>query len=346
MLNEFSYQFSGNAISSVYGENARNTRDEFGLTIPRAVPGEPRGPHPASSASRGLALVGANQLFDNAYKNHTFADNLSYQRGNHSFKVRGPGLVREQARDCPPASPRAASRFAAGGGRTAFQNFLTGNRDGLCGAACTYTEAEREIGSRHPAGSATSSTSQDSWRVRPNVTLDLGVRYALYPGVTDENNVLTNFDPSRYVPANAPRFSPPPARRWSSGTGDFAERHRRGRRELALRRRHLPRPTRTTSSRASASPGTRAGRARPSSAAATGSTTTSRSSASSSRTRSSTRRFTNTVRPERAALEPRRRAPRRPRPRRSRSSPPATPSTRPAPSSGTSACSASSTRAA
>jgi hypothetical protein len=34
MLNEFSFQFSGNAIKSVYGENARNKRSDYGLTIP------------------------------------------------------------------------------------------------------------------------------------------------------------------------------------------------------------------------------------------------------------------------------------------------------------------------
>ena len=35
--------------------------------------------------------------------------------------------------------------FATGGGRTAFQNFLTGNRDRLCGTPCTYAE----VGDRH-----------------------------------------------------------------------------------------------------------------------------------------------------------------------------------------------------
>ena len=35
--------------------------------------------------------------------------------------------------------------FGAGGGRTAFYNFLSGNADGLCGNACTYSEAQNDV---------------------------------------------------------------------------------------------------------------------------------------------------------------------------------------------------------
>ena len=56
MLNELSYQFSSNAITSVYGDNARNQRDRVRADDPRAVPREPRRPDPDRSTSRGLAL--------------------------------------------------------------------------------------------------------------------------------------------------------------------------------------------------------------------------------------------------------------------------------------------------
>ena len=38
MLNEASVQYSSNAISSVYGDNARNARTEYGITIPELFP--------------------------------------------------------------------------------------------------------------------------------------------------------------------------------------------------------------------------------------------------------------------------------------------------------------------
>ena len=78
--------------------------------------------------------------------------------------------------------------------------------------------------------------AQDTWRATPRLTLDYGIRYALYPAVTDADDVLTNFDPARYDVANAPIFA--------NATGDAArrrhrrpaERHRRRRAELAVRR--------------------------------------------------------------------------------------------------------------
>jgi hypothetical protein len=218
MLNEVSYQFSSNAISSVYGDNARNKRTDFGLTIPELFAENREGLIPQLNIT-GLSLVGANQLFDNAYKNNTIADNLSYLRGNHSFKG-GFLISMESKRELSTSVTQGAFVFAAGGGRTAFGNFMTGNRDGLCGAACTYTEAEREIGS-DIQWKRYEFYVQDSWRVRPDVTLDLGVRYALYPGVTDANDLLTNFVPARFNAAAAPRFSSAAGTALVVGSGDF-----------------------------------------------------------------------------------------------------------------------------
>ena len=96
MLNEFSFQFSGNAIKSVYGDNVRNTRDAFGLTIPELFPENREGLIPHGRGHRAFE-IGANQLFDNKYRNYTVADNLSYQTGNHSLK--GGFLVAFEQKD-------------------------------------------------------------------------------------------------------------------------------------------------------------------------------------------------------------------------------------------------------
>ena len=101
------------------------------------------------------------------------------------------------------AATQGSFTFAAGGGFTPFQNFLRGNRDGACGASCTYTEPEFEVDA-HIRTNRYEFFAQDTWRVRPNVTLDYGLRYALYPAITDENDVLTSFDPGRYDPSARP----------------------------------------------------------------------------------------------------------------------------------------------
>ena len=83
-----------------------------------------------------------------------------------------------------PTSRRAASASSRPpAARTAFQNFLTGNADGLC-TACSYTEAERDV-TNHLRFNRYEMYAQDTWRAKPNLTVDYGVRYSLYPPLTD-----------------------------------------------------------------------------------------------------------------------------------------------------------------
>jgi hypothetical protein len=204
ILNELSFQFSGNAISSVYGDNVRNTRSAFGLTVPELFPENREGLIP-SVAVTGLSSIGAPQLFDNEYVNYTVADNLTWQRGSHAFKG-GFLFAFERKNELSGSTTQGSFSFGAGGGRTAFQNFLTGNRDGLCGNNCSYNEAQLEVASEFEFNRYEFYV-QDSWRLRSNVTLDLGLRYALYPSVTDKNDVLTNFDPDVWSAASAPTLT-------------------------------------------------------------------------------------------------------------------------------------------
>ncbi|HLA76615.1 MAG TPA: carboxypeptidase-like regulatory domain-containing protein [Vicinamibacteria bacterium] len=217
MLNEFSFQFSGNAIKSVYGDNVKNTRSAYGLSIPELY-AENRNELIPTVAISGLSSIGAPQLFDNKYRNYTLADNLSYQWGNHQIK--GGLLFSWEIKDELSGSGTQGSfSFANAGGRTAFQNFLTGNADGVCGPSCTYNEPTIEIASQ-VRFSRYEFYVQDSWRPRPNVSLDLGLRYSLQPGVKDADDLLTNFDPDLYSAARAPQFSSSAASAVLAGTGD------------------------------------------------------------------------------------------------------------------------------
>ena len=218
LLNEASYRLSGNEIDSAYGDGVRNRRDAFSLTIPELFP-ENRGDLVPTVAISGLSSLGASQLFSGRYRNDTLADNLSLQAGNHSLK--GGVLVSfEQKDEVATAATQGSFTFAAGGGQTAFQNFLTGNARGGCGASCAYAEPELEVDSRL-RWRRYELFVQDSWRARPGLTLDFGVRYVVYPGVVDQNDVLTNFVPSLFRPAAAPAWSSPEATTLAVGSGDF-----------------------------------------------------------------------------------------------------------------------------
>jgi len=218
MLNELSFQFSGNAIKSVYGDNVKNTRSAYGLTIPELYP-ENRNNLIPTVAISGLSSIGAPQLFDNKYRNYTIADNLSYQWGDHQIK--GGFLFAWEVKDELSGSGTQGSfNFVVGGGRTAFQNFLTGNAGGLCGSTCSYTEPTIEVASQFRF-QRYEFYVQDSWRPRPNLSLDFGIRYSLQPSVKDQNDILTNFNPALYDRARAPQFATAGATTLLVGSGDF-----------------------------------------------------------------------------------------------------------------------------
>ena len=50
--------------------------------------------------------------------------------------------------------------------------------------------------------------AQDDFKLTPHLTLYAGVRWSMFGQPTDTTNLLTNFDPSRYNPANAPTINP------------------------------------------------------------------------------------------------------------------------------------------
>ena len=92
----------------------------------------------------GLSVSGANRLIRIQYINHTFSDNFSWQRGNHSLKFGGLATFEQKNENATSRSQGTFGFFATANGPSAFQSFLRGNASGAC-VSCTYTEAERDI---------------------------------------------------------------------------------------------------------------------------------------------------------------------------------------------------------
>jgi hypothetical protein len=217
-LNEVNYQFSSNNISSENPDGTRNRRDDFGLSIPEIFPENAGGLVP-SVAITDLGTIGAGQLFRIQYLNHTFTDNFTWQRGSHALKFGGLASFEQKNENAASVSQGSFTFVNTANGPTPFQSFLTGNANGAC-PACSYTEAERDI-DLQLRFSRFEFYAQDSWRVRPNITIDYGVRYALYPPITDEQNQLVTFDPSRYSDADAPIFANAAGTTIDPRTGDL-----------------------------------------------------------------------------------------------------------------------------
>ena len=219
MLNELKYQFSSNRIHTADDPQNVNTRSALNVSIPELFPENNADRLPSLAVTGALSPITTIQAYSIEYFNSTVADTLTWQRGEHAFKVGGLAAFEQKNENANNQTQGSYAFLATTGGRTAFQNFLTGNRDGLCGSGCTYAEAERDV-TNHLRFQRWEMFAQDTWRLRPNVTLDYGVRYALYPALTDTNNILSTFDSSRFDPAKAPTCANAACSAVLPGTGD------------------------------------------------------------------------------------------------------------------------------
>ena len=206
VLNDFQVQRSSNAISTVNPAGTKNKRSDYGVSIPELFPENASGFIPRMSVT-GLSAISLNTLYDNNYYNYSLTDNLSWQKGSHSLKFGGLFTFEGKNENALANTMGSFAFVATSGGRTAFQNFLTGNQDGTC-TACTYAEDESDIrvGLRFKR---IEMYAQDTWRWKNSVTVDYGVRYSLYPPLTEIQNRLATFNPDFYDPAQAPKFTTP-----------------------------------------------------------------------------------------------------------------------------------------
>jgi len=203
-LNELNYHFSSNNIRTEPADGVRNTKAEFGVTIPEVFPENKSGMIPVIDIT-GLSTLGSNQLIRIQYLNHSISDNFSWQRGKHAFKMGGLATFEQKNENAASRSQGGFAFVATGTTATAFQNFLRGNAAATC-TGCSYTEAERDI-DLNLRFNRFEFYAQDTWRPSSRLTVDLGLRYSLYPPITDKNNQLVTFDPSVYRAASAPAFA-------------------------------------------------------------------------------------------------------------------------------------------
>jgi hypothetical protein len=203
-LNEVQYHYSGNTIRTTNPDGVRNTRAQLGLDIGEIFPENAAGLMPVVNVE-GLSVIGASQRYRIQYLNHTLTDNYSWQRGNHLFKFGGLTSFEQKNENAASRTQGTFSFVTTGGGPTAFQSFLRGNSTSVC-PACSYVEAERDI-DLNLRFQRFEFYAQDTWRLTPAVTVDYGVRYALYPPLTDANDRLVTFDPAHFDSAQAPPFA-------------------------------------------------------------------------------------------------------------------------------------------
>jgi len=120
-----------------------------------------------------------------------FIDNVTLIRGKHSLKF-GAEVDKIDANLFQTANPVGEFDFnqnmtsSAGTGGNGMASFLIGYYDFAGRAALQITPSARQTQSFFFA--------QDDYRVTRNLTLNLGLRYEIYPPPTDQHNRISNFD--------------------------------------------------------------------------------------------------------------------------------------------------------
>ena len=194
VLNEFRFGF--NSFFNTFGRELAFERDVVGeLNIPGVSAGTPESWGIPTVNLSGLSGFGDSTEgpYTNRNKVFEFTDNVSWFRGRHSFKMGGSlrfdhyNQVGNQFSRGSFAFDGRATGSATGvatPGAPAFADFLLGYmRSSESAVALARTEFR---------SASQAYYFSDTWRVRDDMTLDLGIRYEYVPPWLDEGGTLIN----------------------------------------------------------------------------------------------------------------------------------------------------------
>ena len=143
--------------------------------------------------------IATNQPQFRYANNWLFQEAQSKVAGRHTFRY-GVEFLRQLARQRPPFVERGAYSYTAGGGYTAFANFL----DDFSGPSGT---ANRNFGDPvyYPNLFRHSYFFQDTWKVTPALTATLGLRYENFGQPANgafKYPAFAGFDPAQFLVPN------------------------------------------------------------------------------------------------------------------------------------------------
>ncbi|HSE97789.1 MAG TPA: hypothetical protein VLD57_05915, partial [Blastocatellia bacterium] len=215
LVNEFSFNFSSSTLATEHLGNY--TRANVSINNSELFDENNLGLPPTVNTGRGT--LGASQDFDVRYKNFNPKNNTTWLRGAHTIKFGADiSFERKNENAANPTqgtftfSSVQTSRTDVSGSGLPFASFLLGR-------AGSYSEAERDV-TNHLRFGRTEFYVQDTWKAKPNLQLDYGLRYQFIRQPYDAEDVLTAFFPELYDPARAPQFANTTGTLFVRGTGD------------------------------------------------------------------------------------------------------------------------------
>lgn len=199
VVNEATFSFSGNKITTALVGRYNGTD----VTVPnKELFPQNNSKLPPIINITGQPTIGSGQLFHIKYRNWNPKDNVTIVHGSHTIKFGGD--VSFESKDENAASSTQGTYGFTGAITRVPSGSGIGFADFLLGLAASYSEPERDV-TEHLRFGRTEFYVQDTWKVRPNLQLDYGLRYYRYRQPFDTNNVLATFLPQFYNPAKAPQ---------------------------------------------------------------------------------------------------------------------------------------------
>ena len=216
LINEFSYSYSIDQVFiNVFTESGLYKRSRTGINYPYIFPDQERRSRTrfrVSSVDSFTRIDGGPYPSSSEGPIHVFSNATTYVKGRHTFKA-GISIEYSGEDDFDQINVNSIP------GGTNNQNgqfiFTTARRRGQGLASRTWHWASspttpRSASARSPSGAslATDIFVQDSWKPTSNLTVEGGVRWAIWPPWYSKTNNIANFDPRFYDPAKAPFVNP------------------------------------------------------------------------------------------------------------------------------------------
>jgi hypothetical protein len=200
-VNEVLFGYSAfSSLTSAYPNYT--TRTQYGISIPLVIAGNVN----VGNVVPSLGMTGVYSISAGGAPSGTgkpsfhYRDNFTKVKGHHTLKF-GAYVENGGTHLYNRAATNGSFSFTAATSNT----LTTGNglADMLLGNADSYGET-----SVAPYDSYLYRNyefyAQDSWKVRPNLTVDYGLRYSIFPPWYSQYNAMTAWDPAYFDPTQEP----------------------------------------------------------------------------------------------------------------------------------------------
>ncbi len=194
LVNDFQFGYSNNSLRyATSASSDPNLSGRQGFSYSELFP-ETSGSFPSLTSieqfgdvSQGTALVQNTQPFSNRTDNFQYKDDLTYTFGKHNLKFGAFFRFNRKKEPANGGGNFTAGTFSFG----TFSDFLLGNID-------TYSEEQTQnvVNDREHDYAV---YAQDTWKILPKLTLDLGLRYQVLAQVYSATQNIANFRADAYV---------------------------------------------------------------------------------------------------------------------------------------------------